>query len=54
MAPKYVRIGNEIYSIRMVTTINRWHSIGLTNEKIAENLGLTEKEVVDILNMGRR
>ena len=52
-ALRWIKIDGELYSIKTVNTVNRWHSIGMTNEKIADNLGLTEKEVVDILNRGR-
>ena len=52
MATKFVKIGNRLYSIRTVNTINKWHSLGKTNQKIAEDLDLTEKEVNDILNRG--
>lgn len=53
MAVKYVKIGGKLYSIKKVNTINKWHSLGMTNEKIAKELDLTEKEVVDILNRGK-
>lgn len=50
MAVKYVRIGKKYYLARDVMRVNAWHASGWTNDQIAKELDITEKEVVDILN----
>ena len=50
MAVKYIKIGNEFYMEQDVLKANALHARGYSNAKIAEVLGITEREVVDILN----
>ena len=53
MAKKNLKIGDKTYTYDLIRRVNYWHSCGYTNESIAKQFNLTEKEVIDILNCGR-
>ena len=53
MGIKSIKIGKVFYSEKDVLKANTLHARGYSNAKIAEMLGITECEVVDILNRGK-